>query len=89
MTIKNPSFCIKPDGNRWRCWGCGLNMAMPSSWFAELNPGWTFPEAVAYLAGKPAPSGKPTRPRPPAASQPAKARESPPGNPRGCPWPMP
>ena len=37
----------------------------------------TFPEAVAHLAGKPAPSEKPTRPRPPAASQPAKAPESP------------
>ncbi len=41
-----------------------------------MNPGWTFPEAVAYLAGKPAPAGKPARPRLQAAS-PAKAPERP------------
>jgi DNA primase len=67
----NPSFCIKPGGRQWRCWGCGLK-GDAIDLVCRLNPGWTFPEAVAYLAGKPAPSGKPTRRWPPAAVKPAK-----------------
>jgi DNA primase len=67
---KNPSFVIDPGKPYWRCYGCGehgdaANLVM------RLQ-GVGFPEAVAYLAGKPAPSGKPARPRHPAAS-PAKA----------------
>ena len=73
---QNPSFSIKPGGRQWRCWGCGLK-GDAVEFVRRLNPGWTFPEAVAYLAGKPAPSGKPTHPRPPAASPPANAPERP------------
>ena len=51
--------------------------------------GLHFPEAVAYLAGKPAPSGKPTRPRPPAAGARQGPWQAARASPRGCPWPMP
>jgi hypothetical protein len=63
----NPSFCIKPSGRRWRCWGCGLK-GDAVDLVRRLNPGWTFPEAMAYLTGKPAPSQNTARPRsrPPA-----------------------
>jgi hypothetical protein len=37
----------------------------------------TFPEAVAHLAGKPAPSGKPAHEKPPATSPPVKTAASP------------
>jgi DNA primase len=77
----NPSFCIKPGGRQWRCWGCGSKGDVIEL-VRRLNPGWTFPEAVAYLAGKPAPAGKPSRPRLPAAS-PAEAAERPPEQPSG------
>ena len=75
---KNPSFAIDAGKAWWRCYGCGehgdaANLVM------RLQ-GVTFPEAVRWLAeqvGILPPSGKPTRPRPPAASPPANAPEQP------------
>src|SRR5438034_8275091 len=45
---KNPSFAIDPGKSWWRCYGCGehgdaANLVM------RLQ-GWTFPEAVRWLA---------------------------------------
>lgn len=65
----------------------------------RLNPGWTFPEAVAYLTGQPVPSGghcKPWKPSKPPAADPARpsmppagpsvrAAERPPDGPNGLP----
>ena len=64
----------------------------------RLNPGWTFPEAVAYATGQPAslgwsleiletrPAAGPARPADPARPgrwEPAGRAD------RVCPWPMP
>jgi DNA primase len=72
---KNPSFHVNPIKKTWTCYGCS-ERGDAAALVMKLKH-CTFPEAVAYLAGKPTPSGKPTRPRPPAASQPAKAPERP------------
>jgi hypothetical protein len=66
---QNPSFCVEPGKGWWRCFGCGEN-GDAASLVMKLN-GATFPEAVAFLTGGPAPSGKalsrpaPTPPRRP------------------------
>src|SRR5262245_42422710 len=70
----NPSFCIKPGGREWRCWGCGLK-GDAIELVRRLNPGWTFPEAVAFLTGQPVPSGghsKPWKPSKPPATDPVR-----------------
>ena len=48
---QNPSLCVKQGGRQWRCWGCGLK-GDAIELVRRLNPGWTFPEAVAYLTGR-------------------------------------
>jgi DNA primase len=70
---KNPSFHINSCKRTWKCYGCSEHgdAAALVMKFTEC----TFPEAVAYLAGKPIPSGEPTRPRPPFISKPVKAPE--------------
>jgi DNA primase len=75
---RNPSFCVTPGKPWWKCWGCGEH-GDAAALVMRLN-GCTFPEAVAYLAGKPAPSLKP-RPKP-APSQP---RQAPVEKPSGVP----
>jgi DNA primase len=75
---RNPSFGVTPGKPWWKCWGCGEH-GDAAALVMRLN-GCTFPEAVAYLAGKPAPSMKP-RPRP-AVSQP---RQAPVEQPSGIP----
>ena len=81
----NPSFCIKPGGRRWRCWGCGAK-GDAIELVRRLNPGWSFPEAVAYLTGRPVPSGghcKPSKPWKPPAAGPVRPsmRSDPPAGP--------
>src|SRR5262245_19808171 len=58
----NPSLTSTPDGKRYRCFGCGAGGDVIDlvRW---LNPGMSFPQALAYLTGDPAPSGE-RRPRP-------------------------
>jgi DNA primase len=80
---KNPSFHVNPVKRTWKCYGCNEH-GDAAALVMKLNQ-CTFPEAVAHLAGKPAPSGKPARPRPPAASQPVKAPERPTAKPSGLP----
>ncbi|MGP0068622.1 MAG: CHC2 zinc finger domain-containing protein, partial [Isosphaeraceae bacterium] len=82
---KNPSFVIDPGKPGWKCWGCGEHGDAPA--LVMQLKGVGFPEAVrilAELAGIATPSGKPARPRPPAA-RPAKAPEKPPEEPSGLP----
>lgn len=87
---QNPSFCIESGGHRWRCWGCGAK-GDAIDLVRRLNPGWTFPEAVAYLTGQPIPSGSPARrpvgpartPIPDPARPPDPADGKPPERPRG------
>jgi DNA primase len=66
----NPSLCIRPGGRQWRCWGCGAK-GDAIELVRRLNPGWTFPEAVAYATGRAVPSGGHSKPskrsKPPAA----------------------
>jgi hypothetical protein len=81
----NPSLAVDPGRKSWRCFGCGEN-GDAAALVMKLNQ-CTFPEAVRWLAeqvgvvptsSRPRPpSGGPKRPRPPAASQPAKAPEKP------------
>jgi CHC2 zinc finger/Toprim-like len=47
---RNPSFCVDPGKGWWRCFGCGEN-GDAAALVMRLNPGMTFPEAVAYLTG--------------------------------------
>ena len=71
---RNPSLCVKAGGRQWRCWGCG-SKGDAIELVRRLNPGWTFPEAVAYLTGQPVPSGghsKPWKPSKPPAADPAR-----------------
>ncbi len=79
---KNPSFVIDPGKSGWKCWGCGEH-GDAAALVMRLQ-GVGFPEAVAYLAGKPTPSGKLARPRPPAASR-DKAPAKPPEEASGLP----
>jgi DNA primase len=68
---KNPSFHVNPAERTWKCYGCSEH-GDAAAIVMKLNQ-CSFPEAVAYLAGKPIPSERSTRPRPPAASKPVKA----------------
>ena len=72
---KNPSFQVNPIKKTWTCYAC--NEHGDAAALVMKLKHCTFPEPVAHLAGKPAPSGKPTRPRPLAASPPGKAAASP------------
>jgi DNA primase len=68
---KNPSFHVNPIRMTWKCYGCSEH-GDAAALVMKIR-GLTFPEAVAYLAGKPGPSGKPNSPRSPTASEPGKA----------------
>jgi hypothetical protein len=61
---QNPSFCITPGKPWWKCFGCGEYG--DAATLVMKTKGVTFPAAVAFLAGGPAPT-KPltSRPRPP------------------------
>jgi DNA primase len=72
---KNPSFHVNPIKQSWKCYGCSEH-GDAAALVMKLKH-CTFPEAVAHLAGKPAPSGKPAHPRPPAASPPVKPAAGP------------
>ncbi len=81
----NPSLCIDPGKPIWRCFGCGEH-GDAAALVMRLQ-GVAFPEAIRWLAeqaGIATPSGKPARPRPPAAS-PVKPPEKPPEGPSGLP----
>src|SRR5262249_12247198 len=58
----DPSLEVDPARGRWKCWPCNLG-GDAAELVHRLNPGWTFPEVVAYLAGEPAPSMGSGRPR--------------------------
>src|SRR4051812_21075727 len=51
----NPSFCVEAGMPWWRCYGCG-ERGDAAALVMRLC-GMTFPEAVAYLVGRSAPSG--------------------------------
>lgn len=70
---RNPSFCVDPRKRAWRCYGCAATGDAPA--LVMRLEGLTFPEAVAYLTGGTAPSGK-TRPRPRPAPRPAANPEA-------------
>ncbi len=72
----NPSFCIVPGKAWWRCYGCGAKGDAPS--LVMRLEGMTFPEAVAYLTGNTALSGK-TRPAPRPEAKPEAAPPRPGG----------
>ncbi|MFI5459774.1 MAG: CHC2 zinc finger domain-containing protein [Isosphaerales bacterium] len=84
---ENPFLQVDPAKRRWKCWSCGEGGDAPA--LAMRVRGWTFPEAVRWLAeqaGILPPSGKPaTRPRPPAAGMPSKAPDAAPEQPSGLP----
>jgi DNA primase len=52
---RNPSFCVEPSKAWWRCYGCGAR-GDAVALVRGLNPSMTFPEAVAFLTGGPAPT---------------------------------
>jgi hypothetical protein len=58
----NPSFAIVPGQSWYRCFGCNAR-GDAVDLVRKLNPGMTFPEAVALLDGPPARWG-PAPPRP-------------------------
>jgi hypothetical protein len=61
---QNPSFCITPGKPWWKCFGCGEHG--DAATLVMKTKGVTFPAAVAFLAGGPAPTRPLTsRPRPP------------------------
>jgi hypothetical protein len=68
---RNPSLCIRPGERTWKCFGCGEH-GDAATLVMKLNPGMTFPAAVSYLTGGPAPSGNAgtPRPRPPVDDRP-------------------
>jgi DNA primase len=67
----NPSFNVNSVKGTWKCFGCSEH-GDGAALVMRLKR-CSFPEAVTHLAGKLAPSGKQTHPRPPAASPPGKA----------------
>jgi hypothetical protein len=72
---KNPSFHVNPVKRTWTCYGCSERGDAAALKIRLTQCG--FPEATAFLTGKPAPSGKSICPRPPATSQPVKPPENP------------
>jgi hypothetical protein len=76
----NPSLCVEPGKPWWRCYGCdakgdAVDLAR------RLNPGWSFPEAVAFLVGGPSP----TKPGKAVERPAARPRPDPPLRPSGLP----
>ncbi len=87
----NPSFCVTPGKGTWRCYGCSEHG--DAAELAMRVKGWTFPEAVRWLAkqagimptasSRPRPPAAPGNaalskgPRPPAAGTPRKAAARP------------
>jgi hypothetical protein len=57
---RNPSFCVDPGKWWWKCWGCGASGDAAA--LVMRVRAMTFPEAVAFLTGGPAPSGRGTKP---------------------------
>ena len=78
----NPSFCIDPGKKSGHCFGCGKSVDAVGL-VRLLNPGMTFPEALAYLvaalplrdAAGPAPTSRPASP-PAAPAGPSGLPES-------------
>ena len=66
---KNPSFRVDARKGWWKCYGCSEH-GDAAALVMKVNK-CGFPDAVAYLAGKPTPSTAPRRQ--PAASQPRRA----------------
>ena len=69
---QNPSFCVTPGKPWWKCWGCG-ERGDAATLVMNLNH-CTFPEAVAYLAGKPVPSSRAKATAGPLAAAPSPDR---------------
>ena len=72
----NPSFCVEPGKAWFRCWGC--DEKGDAATLVMKVRGCSFPEAVAFLTGGPAPKGRgapqrtPTRrpaPEPPSGPE--------------------
>lgn len=63
---EHPNFAVRGDG--WRCWSCGESGDAVD--LVRALRGLTFPEAVAYLTGRPDPSERRPRPRPRPAPKP-------------------
>ena len=79
----SPSLVVDPDRRRWKCFPCGIGGDALE--LVKLCKGMTFPEALAYLTGPPAPSGT-ARPRHrPEAARPAPKPSRPPAGPSGMP----
>jgi DNA primase len=57
----DPSFQVDTAQRTWKCWPCDLG-GDAATLVMNLNPGMTFPAAVAYLTGGPPPRGRPGRP---------------------------
>src|SRR3954469_22445205 len=53
---QNPSFAVDPGNPWWKCWGCGESG--DAATLVMRLQGLSFPEAVSYLTGGPAPSGR-------------------------------
>ncbi len=77
---RNPSFKVDRDREgrqRWKCFGCGEHGDAPA--LAMKLEGMTFPEAVRFLTGGPAPSGsrsrQPPKPRPTPEVKPERRSE--------------
>src|SRR4051794_35968756 len=75
----NPSFLVEPGKPWWRCYGCDAH-GDAAALVMQLN-GCSFPEAVAQLAGGPAPA----RPGNPAGRRVASPRPEPRPEPSGLP----
>jgi DNA primase len=71
----DPSFVVDPVKKRWNCYPCGIGGDAPA--FVMRHGGMTFPEAVTYLDGGPAPA------------RPGKAASRPRAAPRAEPRPEP
>jgi hypothetical protein len=67
----NPSFCVEPGKGWWRCFGCG-ERGDAAALVMRLGS-MSFPEAIAYLTGGPAPARPAKAPtRPVASPEPAR-----------------
>lgn len=75
----SPSLVVDPDKKRWKCWPCGIGGDAVD--LVMRHQQMTFPEAIAYLTGAPAPSGT-TRHRPTPS---ARVGPKPPPVPSGMP----
>src|SRR4028119_2388261 len=45
---RNPSLVVEPGKHWWRCYGCDAR-GDAVELVRRLNPGWSFPETVAFL----------------------------------------